>query len=113
MLVGHFPISVEQSPSSDLYDNAALAIFKEWGIDPDSPAENDCVNPIFRSLPKGSQIYLLFSHFLTAGTIWAEFYMLETSGLQKIQRFSPGAPGVLFNELSFLRNLADWAFELW
>ena len=74
MLVGHLPISVEQSPSSDLYDNAALAIFKEWGIDPDSPAENDCVNPIFRSLPKGSQIYLLFSHFLTAGTIWAEFY---------------------------------------
>ena len=75
MLVGHLPISVEQSPSSDLYDNAALAIFKEWGIDPDSPAENDCVNPIFRSLPKGSQIYLLFSHFLNAGTIWVEFFM--------------------------------------
>lgn len=109
MLVGHFPISEEQTPSSDVYDSAALAIFKEWGIDPEGPAENDCINPIFRCLPK----YLLFSHFLTAETIWAEFYMLETSGLQKIQRFSPGAPGVLFNELSFLRDLADWAFALW
>ena len=97
MLVGHFPISEEQTPSSDVYDSAALAIFKEWGIDPEGPAENDCINPIFRCLPK----YLLFSHFLTAETIWAEFYMLETSGLQKIQRFSPGAPGVLFNELCF------------
>ena len=103
MLVGHLPISVEQSPSSDLYDNAALAIFNEWGIDPDSPAENDCVNPIFRSLPKGSQIYLLFSHFLTAETIWAEFYILETSELPKIQRCSPGAPGVFFNELIFAK----------
>ena len=65
MLVGHFPISEEQTPSSDVYDSAALAIFKEWGIDPEGPAENDCINPIFRSLPNGSKISSLqpFSNY--------------------------------------------------
>ena len=35
-------------PCPDFYDKAALSIFKEWGIDPDGPVEDDCINPLYR-----------------------------------------------------------------
>ena len=43
---------MDQLPCLDLYDKAALKIFKEWGIDPDGPVEDDCINPVYRFSPK-------------------------------------------------------------
>ena len=48
-----FGHNMDQLPCLDLYDKAALSIFKEWGIDPDGPVEDDCINPVYRFPPIG------------------------------------------------------------
>ena len=42
---------MDQLTDQDFYDKAALSIFKDWGIDPDGPVEDDCINPIYRFPP--------------------------------------------------------------
>ena len=33
----------------DEYDKAAVEVFQEYGVDPEAPAEDDCLNPVYRS----------------------------------------------------------------
>jgi len=49
---------MDQLTCPDLYDKAALSIFKEWGIDPDGPVEDDCINPIYRKNIDGGVLYV-------------------------------------------------------
>ena len=32
----------------DEYDKAALEVFQEYGVHPEAPAEDDCLNPVYR-----------------------------------------------------------------
>ena len=82
---------MDQLTGQDFYDKAALSIFKDWGIDPDGPVEDDCINPIYRFPPKFTPQFFSSIHFVQ-GTSMVGRCMLETRELQKMPHCSTGFP---------------------
>ena len=82
---------MDQLTGQDFYDKAALSIFKDWGIDPDGPVEDDCINPIYRFPPKFNPQFFSSIHFVQ-GTSMVGRCMLETRELQKMPHCSTGFP---------------------